>query len=462
MSNSDDNEMSPLSLEGHYDGSMSSDFVDEDSDGEGFQYYAETSLHDENSNYAESHYAENHRYFQHKEAQQIYDLFENPHHIEFRTTEERLTQFPEMRLIPATRHLRGISASDTCHLTTATTRLFYPKSPLEHEESYINHELTALPDRYFQKRLTLTAKQAGFDSDCATCDTCDFIWRQNKLYQTHLRKHAVYGSGNIMSLHVGLLCPVHNCKTRCDSIATIVKHMQLTHGIDNLPFESIIFKNITEFKLWKVELERLTTARFIPSSTKHNVFCKSTFYQCHMSGRRQYQGTDKIRNRRSRKIEKTCTAFFNVRENDDGTVVLRGCTKHFGHGMDVKSLPITKDIQMEIAHLLIEGYDEIEIADHMRLLSHPMDRRYYLQNYEVRNVLSKIESYKVEFKKKMVNGEKLPSLVNICKTPSNDQQSVVFPIVKAKLAQSRYPVDQDNDVENDSSTLIGGDTIDSI
>ena len=41
MSNSDDNEMSPLSLEGHYDGSMSSDFVDEDSDGEGFQYYAE-------------------------------------------------------------------------------------------------------------------------------------------------------------------------------------------------------------------------------------------------------------------------------------------------------------------------------------------------------------------------------------------------------------------------------------
>ena len=69
--------------------------------------------------------------------------------------------------------------------------------------------------------------------------------------------------------------------------------------------------------------------------------------------------------------------------------------------MDVKSLPITKDIQMEIAHLLIEGYDEIEIADHMRLLSHPMDRRYYLQNYEVRNVLSKIESYKVEFKKKV-------------------------------------------------------------
>lgn len=489
MSDSDENEMK--SIEGHYDHSIFLNLIDDEADNEEYKYYAEPSIRhpsEENLSYSESHYInEDHRYFQQKEAQRIYEMFENPLLIEFRTTEERLTQFPEMRLIPAKRHPHRTSLNQNNSILvddislpaeTSPTKLYYPKpraSPPAQREYYLTPvtEMTLLPDRYFQKRLTVTAKQAGFISDCATCDTCDFVWRQDSLYQSHLRKHDDYGSGNIISLNIGLLCPVHNCKTRCDSVATIVKHMKLSHDIDDLPFEHIIFKDVTEFKLWKVELERLTTARFVPSSAKRNRFSKSTFYQCHTSGRVQYQDTDKARNRRSRKVGKTCTAFFNIRENDDGTVLLRGCMKHFGHEMDVKSLPVTKDIQMEIANLLIEGYDELEVADQMRSMSDPMDRRYYLQNYEVRNVMVKIENYKVEYKKKMLNGEKLPSLVDICKKPQ-DQQGVVFPIVKAKLARSRYPtyqepflridesMNKESDLENQSPPLMSGEAIDNI
>ncbi|KAF1746773.1 hypothetical protein GCK72_023230 [Caenorhabditis remanei] len=328
-------------------------------------------------------------------------------------------------------------------MTPAMKKLYRPKPRLfpEPRDAYLipTDEMTPLPDRYFQKRLTLTAEQVGFNSDCVACETCNFVWRQKALHESHKSKHDPNEEPkDIMSKNVGLLCPMPHCMTRCDSIATVVKHMKTIHNILDIAFERIIFKNFIEFKLWKTELERLTMSKFSRSSGKQNVFSKSTYYQCRLSGKRNC-GSINTRKRDSKKIGRTCTAFFQIRENDDGTVLLRGCTKHSGHGRDIQALPITEDIKMEIAHKLIEGMDEVQIVEQMREESDPSDRRYYLQNYEVRNVFNKIDSYKLEFKRRMTSGEKIPNLGETYRSP-DDRHGVLFPVIKAKLARSKYPV----------------------
>lgn len=54
--------------------------------------------------------------------------------------------------------------------------------------------------------------------------------------------------------------------------------------------------------------------------------------------------------------------------------------------------------------MLISGLDESAIVDKMREENDASDRRYYLQNYEVRNVAIKIEKYKDLYKKKVLQG----------------------------------------------------------
>ncbi|CCD71068.1 C2H2-type domain-containing protein [Caenorhabditis elegans] len=303
--------------------------------------------------------------------------------------------------------------------------------------------LTPLPDRYFQRRLTITAFQAGFSSECVSCMYCNFVFRQKALLESHIKKHTTTGKNEVMSESSGLICPVEHCTIRCDSIATVVRHMQVTHSVNNIAFERVVFKNFHEFKMWRTELERLTMSKFSRTSGKTNKFSKSTYYQCQHSGKipsvkseKEYR---KQRTRVSKKLGKTCTAFFHVRENDDGTVLLRGCTKHCGHGRNVQELPVTDDIKLEISNMLISGLDESAIVDKMREENDASDRRYYLQNYEVRNVAIKIEKYKDLYKKKIGTGEPMLQLADFISSKGIKNRPV-YPVVKAKLARCRFPV----------------------
>uniref|UniRef100_A0A8R1IUB1 C2H2-type domain-containing protein n=1 Tax=Caenorhabditis japonica TaxID=281687 RepID=A0A8R1IUB1_CAEJA len=318
-------------------------------------------------------------------------------------------------------------------------QVFRPRPTSDAEPKTVASQMTPLPDRFFQRRLSVTPEQAGFSSKCLACPTCNFLFRHKSLLDSHVEKHRKTGQANVMSDSSGLICPLKNCNVRSDTIATVIKHMKISHNIQDLVFERIIFKDFNEFKQWRNELERLTMSRFTRSSGKQNLFSKSTYYQCHHSGvlPRAPKGDAKQRSRPSKKLGKTCTAFFHIRENDDGTVLLRGCTKHSGHGVDVRQLPLSEEIKMEIAQKLIDGHDEITIVDVMREQSDKSNRRYYLQNYEVRNVAAKIEKFKDEYKTRLAAGEPAPDLAEII---SGRRESAAYPVNRAKLSCQRYPV----------------------
>lgn len=161
------------------------------------------------------------------------------------------------------------------------TRKIYKPPPIERPEK--KHEfntfpLTPLPDRFFFKRCTITAEQAGFTSDCVSCDLCEMMFRNSSLHESHRKNHSK-GDDNAHR-GMGLLCPMPNCSQRADTIATIVKHMKLAHNITDIPFEYITFRSLPEFKMWRIELERLTMSRFSRASGKTNIFSKSTWASC--------------------------------------------------------------------------------------------------------------------------------------------------------------------------------------
>uniref|UniRef100_A0A1I7T1P3 C2H2-type domain-containing protein n=1 Tax=Caenorhabditis tropicalis TaxID=1561998 RepID=A0A1I7T1P3_9PELO len=302
-------------------------------------------------------------------------------------------------------------------------------------------KMTPLPDRFFQKRYTITAEHAGFKSDCLACKYCGSLFRQKALLDSHEKKHKDTGKLDVYNSNRGMICPVQQCNIRCDCIATVIYHMRKAHSVKDIMFERVTFKDMTEFKLWRSELERLTFSKFSRTSGKQNVFSKSTYYQCHHSGNipTRAHPSEVQRKRTTKKLGKTCTAFLHVKENDDGTVLLRGCTRHTGHGQDVRFLPVTDDIKMEIAQMLIQGLDEMEILEKMAKDSDPSNRRYHLQTYEVRNVYSKIEKFKEDYKKRLVSGDSLPDLAEVV---SGKSDRPLYPAVsaRAKLAVGRYPV----------------------
>ncbi|CAI2357689.1 unnamed protein product [Caenorhabditis sp. 36 PRJEB53466] len=303
-------------------------------------------------------------------------------------------------------------------------------------------QMTPLPDRFFQKRMSITPEQAGFRSDCVECEQCGFLFRNRSMLEGHMKKHDKLKKKEIFSISAGLRCPIKTCDARSDTLATVVRHMKMKHSIGEFTFERIIFKDFNEFKMWRNELERLTMSRFSRTSGKQNIFSKSTYYQCHHSGVVPPQHTEqdpRKRSRQSKKIGRTCTAFFHVRENEDGTVLLRGCTKHTGHGVDIRHLPLSEEIKMEIAHLLIEGCDENSIVDKMRQHSDRKNRRYYLQSYEIRNVANKIEKFKEEYKRRMAAGEPLPDLGEAINGKRHSDRTV-YTSTRAKLSCHRYPV----------------------
>lgn len=302
------------------------------------------------------------------------------------------------------------------------------------------NQMTPLPNRYFRKRITIKADTAGFVSDCLPCGYCNWLFRQRAMLENHVKKHVTTGKKEVTSERSGLICPVQNCTVRSDCIATVFQHLKKSHSVDDLMIERIVFKDMHEFKLWKSELERLTMSKFSRTSGKQNVYSKSTYYQCHHSGNipMSRDPADTQRKRQTKKLGRTCTAFLHVKENDDRTVVLRGCTKHSGHGKDVRVLPLTDDIKMEIAQHLISGMDENDIVAKMQAETDTSNRRYYLQNYEVRNVLNKIEKYKEDYKRRLLSGEPLPDLADA--VSSRADRPVYAPLsARAKLSCSRYP-----------------------
>ncbi|CAI5454512.1 unnamed protein product [Caenorhabditis angaria] len=250
--------------------------------------------------------------------------------------------------------------------------------------------LTPLPDKYFVRRGTGDAASVGLHALAVLCDKCLICFRTKTAYSKHHELHKVTDDPEKLLPRTQIACPMMECDVRADCLATLIEHVKICHERPDMCFESIEFTDLDQFKRWKGEMERLTMSRYTRSSGKHNVFSKSTYFHCHYSGSTPGTKPNQQRNRASKKMGKSCTAFFHIKEKEDGKVLLRGCVKHVGHEPNVRTMPLSDIIKKEIATYLLEGLNEHEIVDLLREGSQQDDRRHYIQAYEVRNVHNKL------------------------------------------------------------------------
>ncbi|CAB3410244.1 unnamed protein product [Caenorhabditis bovis] len=266
-------------------------------------------------------------------------------------------------------------------------------------------------------RESIAARQGELPTETMICSKCNVCFRTKTVFAKHVSLHSepLVQLKAPHGLRAQLLCPIMNCNIKCDCLPTIIEHCRYHHSVENLLFDFIEFSDMAQFRKWREEMELLTVSKFRRSSGKQNTFGKSIYFNCHHSGPTQ-QGKDNrnLRQRASKKLGRTCTAFFHLRETADGKVALRGCLRHLGHEQNVRCIPLPENTKTEIARMILQGMHERDIVDVLRERSTIYERQHYVQPYEVRNVHAKLSknNYTLPMPIKSPTGSRYLSLDN--------------------------------------------------
>ncbi|CAI2349723.1 unnamed protein product [Caenorhabditis sp. 36 PRJEB53466] len=303
------------------------------------------------------------------------------------STADRLAAYSEMQLVKPLRSLKNSrakkqknekeTADKECSSSSSTARTVVPKI------------LAGTPsDKSSEESPQLRHWKNADRSDALFCATCQQCFRSQVVYTLHQKRH---DKGLEIPIP-NFLCPMPGCNVRCDCQATVNKHVQDRHNRGDLVIEHFSFTSWTEFERWKDNLEDSTSSRFVHSSGKPCTLGKTRRLSCFFSRRNDsYKRPARgIRSKLSRKQESTCTAHMSVKDIF-GEISVRACLTHCGHeSAHLQKLPLSTVIKREIAELLVQGLNEEEIVRNLKQASNQNDRRFYIQPYEVRNILNKI------------------------------------------------------------------------
>ncbi|CAJ0589172.1 unnamed protein product [Cylicocyclus nassatus] len=189
-------------------------------------------------------------------------------------------------------------------------------------------------------------------------------------------------------------CGDPDCDVVCDRMSTLCEHVAQEHGREDLVIEEFKFPNVSRFKEWKNQIETETVSKFVLSSSRARASgVLQSYFLCHLSGyanRSRHSAPPIGRMRTTKKMGRYCTAFMNTKEFKDGAVVVQCCLGHFGHGFDVRRLPLPDKVKDDVTDLLMKGASTQEIYDAVRRRYSQSERGYYLQRYEIRNIADKL------------------------------------------------------------------------
>ncbi|KJH45951.1 zinc finger, C2H2 type [Dictyocaulus viviparus] len=219
--------------------------------------------------------------------------------------------------------------------------------------------------------------------------------------------HKWYGSQVMMNRHIKeqhldsnfskgttIECGDPHCDVVCDRMSTLCEHVAQEHCRDDLVIEEFKFPCVNKFKHWKDQVEADTISKFVLSSSRTRASgIIQSYYLCHLSGyanRSRHSTLSAGRLRTTKKLGRYCTAFINTKELLDGAVTVQCCLGHFGHGFDVRRLPLPIKVKEEVSELLLKGTDPQAVQDIVRKKYSPGERGYYLKRYEIRNIADKL------------------------------------------------------------------------
>ncbi|RCN30668.1 zinc finger, C2H2 type, partial [Ancylostoma caninum] len=221
------------------------------------------------------------------------------------------------------------------------------------------------------------------------CSYCGKWYTSRLLMNRHMKaKHPTYTKAPSIE------CGDPNCDVVCDRMSTLCEHVAQEHGREDLIIEEFKFSDISKFNDWRKEVETGTVSKYVLSSSRTRASGDiQSYYLCHLSGyanRSRNPPSTLGRMRSTKKLGRYCTAFMNTKEFKDGSVVVHCCLGHFGHGYDVRRLPLPNSVKYEITDLLLKGASTHTVYNTVRNKYSPAERGFYLQRYEVRNIADKL------------------------------------------------------------------------
>ncbi|GMT05414.1 hypothetical protein PENTCL1PPCAC_27588, partial [Pristionchus entomophagus] len=249
---------------------------------------------------------------------------------------------------------------------------------------------------------TVARKSAGIATKQSKCHLCGEWFRSRTALTIHRR---TAHPDNIRTATIA--CGDPNCDMVTDTMLSLCEHVADAHKREDLTVEEYRFNSIEDFEAWKERMEADTMSYYTKVSgrqraapTGPNSECFFRYYQCHLSGYNQRPSQKKhaeemervrLRNRGTKKMNRFCTAFMNIKINDnDGSVLLKGCLGHFGHECDIRRVPMPNSLRQEIIELLQKGITEDDVLACVKSKASIHDRAYYLQKYEVKNIVKKL------------------------------------------------------------------------
>ncbi|KAE9417767.1 hypothetical protein Angca_001296 [Angiostrongylus cantonensis] len=225
----------------------------------------------------------------------------------------------------------------------------------------------------------------------AQCKYCrkwfgSYVMMNRHVNETHA--DSVFSKGTTIE------CGDPHCDVVCDRMSTLCEHVAREHSRDDLLIEEFRFADLHKFKSWKDQVETDTISKFVLSSSRTRASgIIQSYYLCHLSGyanRSRHSSMSTARSRTTKKLGRYCTAFINTKELLDGSVTVQCCLGHFGHGFDVRRLPLPNKVKEEVSELLLKGIHARTIQDTLRKKYSPGERGYYLKRYEIRNIADKL------------------------------------------------------------------------
>ncbi|KAK6757926.1 hypothetical protein RB195_015631 [Necator americanus] len=225
----------------------------------------------------------------------------------------------------------------------------------------------------------------------AKCKHCGKWFMSRVVMNRHVKEQ--HSDPNIIK-GTTIECGDPHCDVVCDRMSTLCEHVAQEHGREDLIIEEFKFSDIAKFKEWKKELETGTVSKFVLSSSRTRASgVIQSYFLCHLSGyaNRSRHSTPPVgRLRSTKKLGRYCTAFMNTKEFKDGSVLVQCCLGHFGHGFDVRRLPLPDKVKDEVTELLLKGVTTQEVYETVRKRYSQTERGYYLQRYEIRNIADKL------------------------------------------------------------------------
>ncbi|XP_075219943.1 uncharacterized protein LOC142323685 [Lycorma delicatula] len=168
------------------------------------------------------------------------------------------------------------------------------------------------------------------------CSFCSSSYTYKRTLTAHERLR--HGVSKPVSSNRKKICPLCGFLTdpSCNGTKVMYMHFESEHGV-SLKWESFQFSNISDFYVWKYEVENSTASKFIGSNKQAHKHCLR--FRCHRSGVFKSSVTGKpLKVRVSCKVNGFCPATIATKIGTDGTVKVSFLNVHVGHKNGVKHL----------------------------------------------------------------------------------------------------------------------------